>query len=92
LISCHIGITDKDKNALYEACKTLPYLKEDMITPNSIPCLKFLPKPIYGLKLEQSFNRDTERVPISQAVGRISLELVEPVPPGVVLLDIGEII
>jgi len=34
----------------------------------------------------------TEKIPISDAVGRIGLELVEPVPPGVVLLDIGEVI
>jgi len=52
LISCHIGITDVAGRALYEACKTLPDLEEDRAQFNSIPSLKALPRPIYGLKLE----------------------------------------
>ena len=51
-----------------------------------------LPDLLYELTLDECYNKDTEEVLINEAVGRISLEIKSPCPPGCIVLDIGQII
>jgi arginine/lysine/ornithine decarboxylase len=51
-----------------------------------------LPDLQYSLPLNDCYNQDFEVLLITEAVGRISLDIKSPCPPGCIVLDIGQII
>jgi arginine/lysine/ornithine decarboxylase len=42
------------------------------------------------LPLNECYNKEEEMIPFSEAVGRISLDIKSPCPPGCIVLDIGQ--
>ncbi|MCT7949544.1 aminotransferase class I/II-fold pyridoxal phosphate-dependent enzyme [Ancylothrix sp. C2] len=81
-----IGNTSADINQLIHAFQNIPP-SGAVGTPAIYPSL---PAGVPALSPRQAFFAETETVPMSEAINRISAELICPYPPGVPVLVPGE--
>lgn len=58
----------------------------------NVPVLKVTELPIRGVSAEQALWAEQERIPLSEAKGRIAADFLIPYPPGIPLLLPGEIV
>jgi lysine decarboxylase len=55
-----------------------------------VPAASWMVEPDLVVSPREAFFADTETVPVAEAVGRVSAELVAPYPPGIPVLAPGE--
>ena len=94
LITVNLGSTDEDAEKMREAIAEISSTP-GLFSPESKSATGItdqLPELRYELHLEECYHLATEEVPISEAVGRISLGIKSPCPPGCIVLDIGQLI
>jgi len=58
----------------------------------NVPKLKVADLPVRGVSSEQALWAERERIPLSEAIGRIAGDFLIPYPPGIPLLVPGEIV
>ena len=89
LISYHIGTPDNFSDKILAAISQMHETPTDVRTV-SHGITDQLPDLEYEIPMRDCFVRDCEEIPIESAVGRISLSLESPCPPGCIVLDIGQ--
>lgn len=107
LISSHIRVEMADRDTLiFEVTVAdddvtfgklgdalIPILQKHVGTSRkSETALSWTIHPVRGVSLRDAYFGDSELVNVAQAIGRISVDLVAPYPPGVAVLAPGEII
>jgi arginine/lysine/ornithine decarboxylase len=83
-----------DIHRLVCALKSLPspFSPSPSLLPPLSSLLSPLPSPLPPLSPRQAFCAPTETLPIAQATGHISTELICPYPPGIPVLMPGEVV
>ncbi|MBF1999454.1 MAG: aminotransferase class I/II-fold pyridoxal phosphate-dependent enzyme [Synechococcales cyanobacterium M58_A2018_015] len=84
-----LGNTAADIETLIQACRTLAARPLSPLPPCPITPP---PRPITALTPRDAFFAPAQAVPIAQAIGQVSAELICPYPPGIPLLFPGEVI
>ena len=94
LLTIGLGSTDEDAKMVFDAIAQLASDQSSFSEVNKIMLgtNDKLPDLLYELTLDECYDKDSEEVSINEAVGRISLEIKSPCPPGCIVLDIGQII
>jgi arginine decarboxylase len=85
-----LGNTQKDIEALIKACQEIIPVTDQDFTPLKMPSFN-LPSRL-KISPRDAYFAPTETLPLTQAMGKISAELICPYPPGIPLLLPGEAI
>ena len=86
-------IADRDEDFAHLAAALIPILKAEQSTPRLVKTsVSWSIKPTPVISMREAYFAETELLPATSAVGRISADLIAPYPPGVAVLAPGELI
>lgn len=86
-------LADSAEDFTHLADALIPILKTQRQPPRtSATALSWSVVPTRGISMRDAYFAETEMVPVTSAVGRISADLIAPYPPGVAVVAPGEVL
>lgn len=84
-------LADSARDFAHLADVLIPILKAQQQSPRaSATALSWSVIPTRGISMRDAYFAETEMVPVADAVGRISADIIAPYPPGVAVVAPGE--
>ena len=86
-------IADREEDFAHLAKALIPILKAEQSSPRPVKTsVSWSITPTPAISMREAYFSETELVAASEAIGRISADLIAPYPPGVAVLAPGEVI
>ena len=86
-------LADSAEDFTHLADVLIPILKKQQQSPRpSATALSWSVIPTRGISMRDAYFAETEMIPVTSAVGRISADLIAPYPPGVAVVAPGEVL